>query len=108
MDLRARIGAELEKAKQARLRDNEGRARVCARRAAGIAVRDYLTRQGLLVGSASALDLLGELKARPGLSPALMPLIDHLVLRVDEEFKLPPGIDLVEEARQLCQALLAA
>ena len=41
MDWQAEIQAELEKAQQARARGNEGQARVCARRAAGIAAREY-------------------------------------------------------------------
>jgi hypothetical protein len=41
------IEAELEKADLARLSGNEGRARVCARRAAGIAARAFLTRHGV-------------------------------------------------------------
>ncbi len=108
MDWQAQISAEFEKAEQARLRGNEGRARVCARRAAGFAIREHLLRRGLEVRSASALDLLEELKARAGFSPALLPIVDHLLLHVDEEFTLPADIDLVAEARQLCYDLLLA
>jgi hypothetical protein len=91
---------------QARLDGNEGRARVCARRAAGIAVREYLARHGRRSHSLSALDLLEELR-KSGRAPSdVTPLIDHLALRVDEEFRLPPGVDLLEEARKLRDTLL--
>ena len=43
MNWQLNIEAEFEKAEQARRRGNEGQARVCARRAAGIAIREYLT-----------------------------------------------------------------
>ena len=101
MDWQSQIEAEFEKAGQARARGNEGQARVCARRAAGIAIREYLTRQGIRPPSTSAYDLLNLLKEDPHLSPDLKLIADHLTLRVTEEFKLPVNADLVAEARKV-------
>jgi len=101
------IQKEFETAEQARASGNEGQARVCARRAAGIAIREFLARQGIHHPSASAVDLLTLLKDDPLLSPDLRLIIDHLTLRVTEEFKLPVKADLVAEARILCENLLA-
>jgi len=106
MGLAAQINAEFERAEQARARNNEGQARVCARRAAGIAIREYLTRKGIRPPSTSAVDLLNLLKDDPLLSPELELIVDHLTLRVTEEFKLPVDADLVAEARVLCDELL--
>ena len=108
MDWQSDIEAEFEKAEQARARGNEGQARVCARRAAGIAIREYLTRQGIHPPSASAYDLLNLLKNDPRLAsrPDLKTIADHLTLRVTEEFKLPVEADLVVEARKFCEELL--
>ena len=106
MNWQTEIQAEFEKAEQARARGNEGQARVCARRAAGIAVREYLTRQGIRPPSVSAYDLLNQLKSDPRLSPELQLIAEHLTLRVNEEFKLPVSADLVAEARTFCEALL--
>ncbi len=100
------IQAEFEKAAQARTRGNEGQARVCARRAAGIAIREYLSREGTRPPSTSAYDLLNLIKEDPLLSPDLKQLADHLTVRVTEEFKLPIDVDLVEEAKQFCEGLL--
>ncbi len=100
------IEAEFEKAAQARERANEGQARVCARRAAGIAIREYLTRRGIRPPSASAYDLLNLLKNDPLLSPDLRLIADHLTLRVTEEFKLPINVDLVAEAKDFCGQIL--
>ena len=100
------IQKEFDRAAQARANGNEGQARVCARRAAGIAIRDYLTRQGIRPPSASAIDLLNLLKDNPLLSPDLKLIIDHLTLRVTEEFKLPINVNLVAEAKTLCDELL--
>ncbi|HRQ25032.1 MAG TPA: hypothetical protein PLF42_16510 [Anaerolineales bacterium] len=102
----AEIEREFERAEQARAKNNEGQARVCARRAAGIAIRDYLTRKGIRPPSASAYDLLNLLKEDPLLPPDLKLVAVHLTLRVTEEFKLPVEADLVAEARLLCAWLL--
>lgn len=106
MDPKSEIVSELQKAELARARGNEGQARVCARRAAGIAAREYLTRKGMRPSSPSAMDLLDLLKEDPLLSPDLKLIADHLTLRVTEEFKLPVDADLIAEARTLCDALL--
>jgi HEPN domain-containing protein len=106
MDWQTEINHELEKAEQARARGNEGQARVCARRAAGIAIREYLKRQEISPPSTSAYDLLNLLKDDPRLSPDLQQIVDHLTLRVTEEFKLPLNVDLVAEARKFCEGLL--
>src|ERR671912_713356 len=106
MDWQAQINAEFERAAQARERGNEGQARVCARRAAGIAIREYLTRQGIRPPSSSAYDLLNLIKEDPHLSSDLKQIAEHLTLRVTEEFKLPVDADLVAEARTFCEELL--
>ncbi|HJS18781.1 MAG TPA: hypothetical protein VJ785_08530 [Anaerolineales bacterium] len=105
-DWNSEIQAEFEKAAQARRRGNEGQARVCARRAAGIAVREYLSRQEIRPPSASAYDLLNMIRDDPLLSPDLKLIAEHLTLRVTEEFKLPVDVDLVAEARAFCEGLL--
>jgi HEPN domain-containing protein len=105
-DINTQIEIEFERAAQARAKNNEGQARVCARRAAGIAIRDHLTRKGIRPPSTSAYDLLNLLKEDALLPPDLKLAADHLTLRVTEEFKLPVEADLVAEARQLCDWLL--
>lgn len=102
----SKIQAEFEKAELARANHNEGQARVCARRAAGIAIREYLMRQGSPPPATSAYELLNLLKDDPLLPLDLRLIAEHLTLRVTEEFKLPVDADLVAEARQLCNELL--
>jgi hypothetical protein len=98
---------EFERAEQARAKGNEGQARVCARRAAGLAIREYLARRGTHPPGASTYDLLNLIKEDPRLSPAIKLIADHLTVRVTDEFKLPVNADLVAEARQLCDELLS-
>lgn len=102
------IKKEFAQAERARARGNEGQARVCARRAAGMAAREYLGRKGIRPRTTSAYDLLNLLKDDPLLSSDLRLIADHLTLRVTEEFKLPVDADLLAEARTLCEKLAKA
>lgn len=97
---------ELTLAREARLRGNEGRARVCARRAAGMAARVYLDRRGVRARRGSVIDLLTLLLDDPDLDENNRIRIRRLAMRVDPEFKLPPDIDLIAEADALCDNLL--
>jgi HEPN domain-containing protein len=106
MDWKKEMAAEFEKAQEARSRGKEGQARVCARRAAGIAARQYLLRQAIQPRSVSAYDLLNQLKDDPQLSSDLRLIANLLTLRVTEDFKLPVNVDLVAEARKFCEELL--
>ena len=106
MDTILALQQEFSKAQQARINKNEGQARVCARRAAGIAIREYLTRNGTRVPSMSAYDLLNLLKEDPLIPADLKLIADHLTVRVTEEFNLPIDADLIAESRILCDRLL--
>ena len=97
---------EFRRARDARARKNEGQARVCARRAAGIAIREYLLRRGERVPSPSAYDLLQLIEADVSFSEDIRRAASLLRLRVTEAFTLPVDADLIEEARKLCAALL--
>ena len=105
-DWKEQLRLEFERADAARANGNEGQARVCARRAAGIAIREDYTRRGQHVRTPSAYDLLQMLADEPQLSPELKQAATYLTLRVTEEFKLPVDVDLLEEARKLSDGLL--
>ena len=104
-DLHQAIEAELKNAEIARLTGNEGRARVCARRAAGIAARGFLTRHGVRARKDSAYEAVKTLAAYPGLAPDLQSAAVHLTTHVTEEFNLPAAADLIAEARKLIGGL---
>ena len=113
MDFYSEIHAELERAEAARAAGNEGRARVCARRAAGIAARVFLTHHEVRLFDAaqgetrisSAYEALQTLATFPCLVPNLKQAALHLTMRVSGEFNLPPGIDLIDEAHKLIGGL---
>jgi hypothetical protein len=106
-DWKAKLELEFERAEIARARGNEGQARVCARRAAGIATREYYARRGRPVRMSSSYDLLQLIGEEPHLSPDLKQAAAYLTLRVTEEFILPIDVDLIAEAHRLCDGLLA-
>lgn len=99
------IETELENAERARLAGNEGRARVCARRAAGIAARDFLTRHGTRLHNTSAYVALQTIVDYPGLALDLRAAAVHLTTRVTDEFTLPMQADLIADARKLIGGL---
>ncbi len=101
----SQANAELASAEKARSAGFEGRARVSARRAAGIAVRSFLGNQGVPVATASAFDILQFFRDEWETSDEVRQVIDHLLMRVNEDFHLPSQIDLVAETRWLIQTL---
>ena len=96
---------EIEMALAARGRNNEGQARVCARRAAGIVIRAYYQQHGKIISTPSAYELLKMLMDDESQPEAVRQSAAYLTLRVNEEFKLPPGLDLVKEAEGIAAAL---
>ncbi len=97
---------ELTLAREARLHGNEGRARVCARRAAGIAAKVYLERRGAPVRSGSVVDLLNLLLEDPDIDEINRKRVRRLAMRVNPEFRLPPDVDLIADAESLSNDLL--
>jgi len=99
------IEAELAHAEAARRDGFEGRARVCARRAAGLAIRAYAQRHGLDLPYSSAYDLLISLADISSIPDEARQAALLLTERVDTDFKLPADVDLISEARRLIAAL---
>jgi len=95
----------LAHAEAARGEGFEGRARVCARRAAGAAVREYLEIKGLPIPGPSAVELLAAIQILPGITDDVRQSADTLLLRVDESFSLPAEVDLLAEAQRLVETL---
>jgi HEPN domain-containing protein len=101
-----RVERELRLAKKSRAEGNEGRARVCARRAAGLVVAEYLRRRGELSPERTALGRLKALRNRPEVSPRARWVAEHMTATVTMDNELPVDADLIAEARRLAQELL--
>jgi len=101
-----RFQSELNQARSARLLGNEGKARVCARRAVGILIGEYLFRQGFKNPGPSAYDRLIFFQSLPDITPDTLEISHHFLLRVSSDHTLPGDIDLIAEAEWLANQLL--
>jgi hypothetical protein len=97
---------EIARGEQARRDGNEGMARVCARRAAGLAAGEYLRQNDVTEHSPSAYDQLRTLCDLPRLHPRARAAAERLLLRVTMEHTLPVEGDLLADARLLKAQLL--
>lgn len=96
---------ELENAKQARQRGNEGKARVCARRAANIIAQEYLRRLGIQPFR-NAIQNFRYLQKDLAFDHPAQEALAHLLLKVNEDFTFPDHIDLIQDADHLKEVLL--
>jgi hypothetical protein len=71
-----------------------------------LALREYFQRRRIAVRNPGAYDLLKEFVELADTPNDLRTIAEYLTLRVTEEFKLPVAVDLVQEARTLCERLL--
>ena len=101
------MDVELFNAETARERGAEGQARVCARRAAGIAIRTYLDWAGVPTQGMNAYDLILFLRDQPGTKAEIKKVAEHLSARVNEQFNLADDVDLIAETRWLIDQLEA-
>lgn len=105
-DWQTNYKTEIDQAKNARALGNEGMARVCARRAAGIVIGEYLLLQGISSPSASAYDRLRILAGLSDLPEDLQESTRRLLLRVNTNHQLPAEADLISDAERLRARLL--
>lgn len=92
---------ELAQAQRARATGNEGRARVCARRAAGWAIRAWHQRRGDAQWRGDALTQLKRLQADESAPEHIRAAAARLTATVDFEHALPFEEDAVEDARRI-------
>jgi hypothetical protein len=97
---------EISLSEIARASGNEGKARVCARRAASVVIAEYLDRRGLPDPGVSVIDRLQLLESLQDVSANIKMTAQHLLMHVTPEHSLPVDVDLIAEARQLEQELL--
>jgi hypothetical protein len=100
------INKELSQAQTARASGNEGMARVCARRAAGIAIGKFLAKNNLPEPGPSAMERLNHLYAIPDIPVNAKQAARLLTLQVDLNHELPVEADLIAEAYKLINSLI--
>jgi RNA 3'-terminal phosphate cyclase len=97
---------EMEQAEAARASGNEGRARVCARRAAGIVIREYFSRLGIPFAPHSAYQNIHYLSLYQDTTPQVRQVAGHFLERINPEHELPIDAYLIAEARWMANILL--
>ncbi len=97
---------EFNRAQAARENGNEGMARVCARRAVGIIIGEYLARRGFSNLGTSIYDRFSMFNTLPDIDEHTKEIVNHFLLTVDTTHNLPANIDLLSEAQWLEKHLL--
>jgi hypothetical protein len=98
--------AELLQAEEARQAGNEGRARVCARRAAGHIIEEYRYRKDIQLPSISAYARIKYLADQPDTPPRAKEILTHLATRINPDHTLPIEADLIYDVETLAMELL--
>jgi len=93
------IESELKRAEAAQAAGNAGLARVCARRAAGIALRGWSGQVG------DAMKQLGKLQQDHRMPENIREAARRLSTKVQLDHTLPFKSDLIEEARMIIEYL---
>lgn len=101
MPIEARPQRELERARQARLDGREGRARVCARRAAGWAASIYYERRTGLRAPRSALSILKWLQGDESIADEICSAAMRLTTHVSASHEFPFDCDPLEDAQRI-------
>lgn len=98
---------EIERAIIARSSGNEAMARVCARRAAGIVIGEYLQRCDRSNLALSAYDRISLFISLPEIRQNHKDIASHFLLKVNSNHKLPLEADLITEVIWLEKSLLS-
>ncbi len=96
---------ELEKAQQTRQKGNEGMARVLARRAAGMAIREYLSKLRIDQNGLSLNALIKDEIVRKQLPDSTHQALDRLTTRIGMDFQYPVDFDLLLDAQTVIEVL---
>jgi len=94
-----KIEKELENARSARNAGNEGRARVCARRAAGFAIAWMRNSNGKQVNENDSLNLLRSIETDEVVPAEVRDACKRLTAKVTADFRYPFPTDPIDDAR---------
>jgi len=97
---------EIARGLMARSDGNEAMARVCARRAAGAIIGEFLRRKGIDDLNKSAYKLLVFFESLPGVESRYKEIASHCLLKVRPDRNLPIKVDLLAEVIWLKKNLL--
>ncbi len=108
-----KINTEFQTAKKAKAKGNEGKERVCARRAVGFAIQEKLRSQGKSVKTPDLKNLSILFHTEFDCTDEMKTILEHMnwKVRFKEGSKSTywpyPNIDLIEEAKRFVKILLS-
>jgi HEPN domain-containing protein len=105
-NLREKIEAEMANAYIARSHGNEGRARVCAHRAAGWSLGPLYRERVGAEPTDNALELLFWYQGREDLPKELREAAKRLTTHVEQDHSLPFNVDPLQDAENIIRGVL--
>jgi hypothetical protein len=96
---------ELEKARETRQNGNLGMSRVLARRASGIAIREYLNNKGFYLRGLTLNALIKDEEIRKELPVSIHAALDRLSSRIGMDFQFPADFDWLSDAQLVIEQL---
>lgn len=96
-----RLERELHHALAAQAEGNAGKARVCARRAAGLAIRAYYRRVDGTPWGGDAMTQLNRMQTDTAVPELVRAAAARLSTKVDFDHQLPFEQDAIEDARRI-------
>lgn len=103
---RANVQREIQAAETAMAIGNDGKARVCARRAAGIAIGYWLARHPERVWGADAMTRLSRLREDTTVPAEIRQAALRLTTKITQQFTSPFSTDPLEDCRILTDYFL--
>ena len=100
------IEKEFATATQARKAGNDGKVRVCARRAAGVAITLWLKSHSRERWGADAMNQLENLKLDESMPQSVRDAAVHLTTKITQQITAPFSTDPVQDSRIIIDYLL--
>lgn len=101
-----RIDRELSTARLAHTKGNDGMVRVCARRAAGIAISYWLTQNPHQGWGVDAMSLLRNLQSDQSVPQDIRDAAMRLTTRITGQFTAPFSTDPIDDSKTIINHLL--
>lgn len=105
-EARKRIDVEFSVAGRSQSAGNDGMARVCARRAAGIAITCWMQEKDKGHWGSDAMTQLRALQREPSIPEGVREAAKRLTARVTEQFEAPYSSDPLEDCRVIIDYFL--
>lgn len=98
-----KIETELQLAIQYKVLNQEGKSRVCARRAAGLAILLWFKQKSIDQDGLTIYNALSHFKEMEEIPENVKEAASLLIQKVDENYRLPKNINLIEQAKTIVE-----